>query len=116
MAGKTGTAQKMDPVTKRYSRDRFISSFVGFVPAGDPRIAMIIIINEPRGQIYGGIVAAPVFRDIANEALSCTEDSEGRFPGKGSPPGLFKISAPISRAAASGHAMRGKCNRGEPAD
>ncbi|HWR90337.1 MAG TPA: penicillin-binding protein 2, partial [Dissulfurispiraceae bacterium] len=70
VAGKTGTAQKMDPVTKRYSRDRFISSFVGFVPAGDPRIAMIIIINEPRGQIYGGVVAAPVFRDIANEALS----------------------------------------------
>jgi cell division protein FtsI/penicillin-binding protein 2 len=70
VAGKTGTAQLVDQRTKRYSRDRFISSFVGFVPADNPKIAMIVVIYEPKGQIYGGVVAGPVFRNIANQALS----------------------------------------------
>lgn len=70
VAGKTGTAQIIDPKTKKYSRDKFISSFVGFVPADEPRLAMIVVIHEPKGQIYGGVVAGPVFRAIADEALS----------------------------------------------
>lgn len=82
VAGKTGTAQMVDPATRRYSRDRYISSFVGFVPADNPRIAMIVVIYEPKGQIYGGVVAAPVFRNIADQALSYLnvprEDSSGK--------------------------------------
>jgi len=70
VAGKTGTAQMIDPVTKRYSRDKYVSSFVGFVPADKPRMAMIVIVYEPKGQIYGGVVAAPVFREITRQALS----------------------------------------------
>ncbi|MCE5312447.1 MAG: penicillin-binding protein 2 [Nitrospiraceae bacterium] len=70
VAGKTGTAQIIDPRTKRYSKDRYIGSFVGFVPADKPRLAMIVVINEPKGKIYGGTVAGPVFRKTANEALS----------------------------------------------
>jgi cell division protein FtsI/penicillin-binding protein 2 len=70
VAGKTGTAQMFNPVTKRYSKEKYVSSFVGFVPADNPRLAMIIVVYEPKGQIYGGVVAAPVFRDIANQALS----------------------------------------------
>ena len=70
VAGKTGTAQLVDKSTGRYSRDRFISSFVGFVPADNPKIAMIVVIYEPKGQIYGGVVAGPVFKNIANQALS----------------------------------------------
>lgn len=70
VAGKTGTAQMIDPRTKRYSKERFISSFVGFVPADNPKIAMIVVLYEPKGQIYGGVVAAPYFRDIAEKALS----------------------------------------------
>jgi cell division protein FtsI/penicillin-binding protein 2 len=70
VAGKTGTAQLVDQRTKRYSRDRFISSFVGFVPADNPKIAMIVVVYEPKGQIYGGVVAGPVFKNIANQALS----------------------------------------------
>lgn len=70
VAGKTGTAQLMDPRTKRYSRDKFVSSFVGFVPADKPKLAIIVVIHEPKGQIYGGLVAAPVFRKIASESLS----------------------------------------------
>lgn len=70
VAGKTGTAQIIDPRTKRYSKEKYVSSFVGFVPADSPRIAMIVVVYEPKGQIYGGAVAAPVFRDIAGQALS----------------------------------------------
>jgi len=70
VAGKTGTAQMIDPKTKRYSREKYVSSFVGFVPADKPRFALIVIVYEPKGQIYGGVVASPVFKDIANQALS----------------------------------------------
>lgn len=70
VAGKTGTAQIFDTRAKRYSKDRYIGSFVGFVPAGDPRIVMIVVMHEPKGAIYGGVVAGPVFKDISNEALS----------------------------------------------
>ncbi len=71
VAGKTGTAQLIDSKTKRYSKDRFISSFVGFVPADTPEIALIVVIFEPRGQQqFGGIVAAPVFKSIIKQSLS----------------------------------------------
>jgi len=70
VAGKTGTAQIIDPITKRYSKQKYVSSFVGFVPADNPRFALIVVVYEPKGQIYGGVVAAPVFRDIADKSLS----------------------------------------------
>ncbi len=70
VAGKTGTAQKYDPLTKRYSKSNYVSSFVGFVPADKPRLALIVVVHDPRGHIYGGIVAAPVFRKIVGDALS----------------------------------------------
>ena len=69
MAGKTGTAQKADPVTRRYSVDKRFSSFVGFAPAEAPRIAVGVFIDEPRGEVYGGEVAAPVFRDLVEHAM-----------------------------------------------
>jgi membrane peptidoglycan carboxypeptidase len=67
-AGKTGTAQKVDP-NGRYSHSRFIASFVGFAPAERPALAMVVTIDEPHGHYYGGEVAAPVFRNIAEQAL-----------------------------------------------
>lgn len=70
VAGKTGTAQVVDPKTRRYSKEKYVSSFVGFVPADNPVIAMIVVIYEPKGQIYGGVVAAPVFKEIAKQSLS----------------------------------------------
>jgi cell division protein FtsI/penicillin-binding protein 2 len=70
VAGKTGTAQLIDPVTRRYSHQKYVSSFVGFVPADHPRLAMIVIVYEPKGAIYGGVVAGPVFKNIADQALS----------------------------------------------
>lgn len=68
-AGKTGTAQKIDPETGRYSQTRFISSFVGFVPAEFPEIAIVVIIDEPKGVAWGGSVAAPVFKNVAEQTL-----------------------------------------------
>ena len=82
VAGKTGTAQLIDQRTKRYSRDRFISSFVGFVPAEKPRMAMIVVIHEPKGQIYGGVVAAPAFKAIADQALSYLNIPRDDSPAK----------------------------------
>jgi cell division protein FtsI (penicillin-binding protein 3) len=70
VAGKTGTAQMIDPKTKRYSKEKYVSSFVGFVPADNPKFALIVVIYEPKGQIYGGVVASPVFREIASQAFS----------------------------------------------
>lgn len=70
VAGKTGTAQMIDSKTGRYSKEKYISSFVGFVPADKPQIALIVIVYEPKGQHYGGIVAGPVFRSIAEQSLS----------------------------------------------
>ncbi len=82
VAGKTGTAQIIDPQTKRYSRDKYVSSFVGFVPADNPRLAMIVVIYEPKGQIYGGVVAAPVFREISRQALSYLNVPREDVPGQ----------------------------------
>jgi cell division protein FtsI (penicillin-binding protein 3) len=69
VAGKTGTAQKADPVTGGYSADRRFSSFVGFAPAEAPRVVIGIFVDEPRQEIYGGEVAAPAFREVADYAL-----------------------------------------------
>jgi cell division protein FtsI (penicillin-binding protein 3) len=69
VAGKTGTAQKADPVTGGYSADRRFSSFVGFAPAETPRVVIGVFVDEPRGEVYGGEVAAPAFREIAEYAM-----------------------------------------------
>lgn len=67
--GKTGTARKVDE-NGQYANDRHVASFIGFAPAEEPRIAVLVVIDEPKGQIYGGAVAAPVFRKIAQSTLN----------------------------------------------
>jgi cell division protein FtsI (penicillin-binding protein 3) len=69
VAGKTATAQKADPLTGQYSLDKFTSSFVGFVPAKDPVVAISVVLDEPMVAHAGGDVAAPVFRRVAEMAL-----------------------------------------------
>jgi cell division protein FtsI/penicillin-binding protein 2 len=70
VAGKTGTAAK--PENGVYVR-KYVASFVGLVPAAKPRLVVLAAVDEPKGQIWGGVVAAPVFRDIARFALQYLE-------------------------------------------
>jgi cell division protein FtsI (penicillin-binding protein 3) len=67
VAGKTGTAQKL--VGRAYSHSKFNSVFIGMVPADNPVLAITVIVDESKGAIYGGVVAAPIFREIASQAL-----------------------------------------------
>ena len=70
IAGKTGTSQKLDADREGYSASLHLTSFVGFVPADNPVLSMIIVIDEPKGVLqYGGQVSAPVFREIAARTL-----------------------------------------------
>lgn len=69
VAGKTGTAQKYNPDGAGYAADKYVSSFVGFAPAQNPRLAVLVVIDEPQGEIYGGVVSAPVFKRVTEFSL-----------------------------------------------
>ncbi len=69
VAGKTGTAQKVDPLTRRYSATKRTASFVGFVPVEQPRLTILVVVDEPKTSSYGGVVAAPAFSEIAMQSL-----------------------------------------------
>ncbi len=70
LAGKTGTSHKVDPATRRYAPDLYLASFAGLAPADDPRLVIVVMIDEPRGKKYfGGQVAGPAFAEIASESL-----------------------------------------------
>ncbi len=69
VAGKTATAQKADPATGKYSEDKYTASFVGFVPADKPRLVVAVVLDEPMIGRYGGDLAGPVFRRVAESSL-----------------------------------------------
>ena len=69
LAGKTGTANKFDTATGKYSDQKYVASFVGMAPAAHPRVLVAVMVDEPQGAIYGGQVAAPAFQKIAQFAL-----------------------------------------------
>ncbi len=69
VAGKTGTAQKLDPATRRYSRKPGVLSFVGFAPADEPRLVMLVMLDEPKNEKWGSEAAAPIFASIGTEVL-----------------------------------------------
>ena len=69
VCGKTGTTRKLDENGK-YSDSKHMASFVGFTPADHPQIAILVVIDEPKESYYGGAVAAPVFKDIAQQTLN----------------------------------------------
>ena len=72
VAGKTGTGQKVDPLTRAYSSRLWLASFIGMVPASNPRLVIAVVVNDPdaKKKYYGGDVAAPIFREIASRALN----------------------------------------------
>jgi cell division protein FtsI (penicillin-binding protein 3) len=81
-AGKTGTAQKIDP-SGAYSKSHYVASFVGFAPLGKPVVTILVVIDSPVGAIYGAEVAAPVFKSIAEQTLgylNVPQDNPSRWP------------------------------------
>jgi cell division protein FtsI (penicillin-binding protein 3) len=85
-AGKTGTAQKIDPATRAYSKTKYVASFAGFAPIENPAVVIIVVLDEPAGSYYGGTVAAPVFRAIAESVLpylGVAPDTEFKTPASG---------------------------------
>jgi len=108
VAGKTATAQKADPATGRYTADRFTSSFIGFVPAEHPRIAVAIVLDEPALARAGGFVAAPAFRRIAEMSLRYL----GVVPKASVPVPLAKVADQPDRALATYELLRQA--QGEP--
>jgi cell division protein FtsI (penicillin-binding protein 3) len=80
VAGKTGTAQMVNPATGTYYRNRLVASFVGFLPADDPKLVILVVLYDvPRGR-FGGLVAAPVFSRIASDAAQRLSMSSTRPP------------------------------------
>lgn len=73
VAGKTGTAQKADPEAGGYYRDKYVAVFAGFVPADNPIACIVVVVDSPQGEHYGGKVAAPAFREIAKDILNYME-------------------------------------------
>jgi cell division protein FtsI (penicillin-binding protein 3) len=70
LAGKTGTASKIDPTTGEYSKSAYVASFMGFAPASNPKLLCAVVVDEPQsGSIFGGTVAAPAFGQIMSFAL-----------------------------------------------
>lgn len=68
--GKSGTAQKIDPATGRYSRSEYNASFVGFAPVNNPAVTILVVLDSPVGQHHGGVVSGPVFKRIAEQVLA----------------------------------------------
>src|SRR6266496_3971648 len=104
-AGKTGTAQKIDPKTRTYSKTKYVGSFVGFAPVNNPVVVIIVVIDEPAGSYHGGDIAAPVFREIAEQVL----------PEIGVMPDIDLKSAPDLIAGLSPHPENVEKIRGQQA-
>ncbi len=89
IAGKTGTANKIDPRTGKYMTGRNVASFAGFFPVPEPRYTILVVLDNPKGRVYGGETAAPAFQQIAKKIITL----------KG-----IKSDAPLPRPGAAGNA------------
>ena len=88
LAGKTGTASKIDPATGEYSHSAYVASFIGFAPASDPKLLCAVVVDEPQtGSIFGGTVAAPAFGQIMSFALPYMDIAPGQCSRPRSPAG-----------------------------
>jgi cell division protein FtsI (penicillin-binding protein 3) len=96
VAGKTGTAQKVDPITRGYSADKRTASFIGFAPVGAPRLTILVVIDEPKTSPYGGVVAAPAFSAIAQQALCYLKVPQDKQQKKG--PEKIEAKTPVPAA------------------
>jgi len=110
VGGKTGTAQKVEVGTGRYSPTKRVSSFIGFLPLQDPELLILVVLDEPKGQVYGGVVAAPAFTQIAvktayylgippTEPVARAVAQKEKPPGKAAPIRLARVSSDPSESA-----------------
>jgi membrane peptidoglycan carboxypeptidase len=97
-AGKTGTAQKIDPKTHTYSATKYVASFVGFAPVESPAAVIIVMVDEPVGAHHGGDVAAPVFSEIANRILPYLDVKPDEEPDAKTPAGQLASNPAPSEA------------------
>lgn len=104
-AGKTGTSQKADRVKGGYSKKR-VASFAGFVPADEPRFVLLTLVDEPTVQVYGGLVAAPLFQRIAGPALHALGQKPDRrlleAPSSAGKVGVVRVSRATTRQGKAG--------------
>jgi len=91
VAGKTGTAQRADD-KGQYSEHHYTSVFAGYVPARNPVLTIVVVIDEPRGGYYGGVVAAPVFRHIAEAALPYLGVAPDHMTEDHMQPGMMEVA------------------------
>jgi cell division protein FtsI (penicillin-binding protein 3) len=96
VGGKTGTAQKLDPNTRRYSHAPGVLSFVGIAPADDPRFVMLVMLDEPRNEKWGSEAAAPIFSAIGREVLRYLE-----VPARDAQPVQFEAAVKPETPAAT---------------
>jgi hypothetical protein len=101
VAGKTGTAQKLDLELKTYSQDRYIAWFIGVVPANDPELAIVVAVDEPMGRLHsGGGVAAPLFARVAAAQLARRGIATKPAPMKPAPAlPVLVVEAPVKPKA-----------------
>lgn len=96
VAGKTGTAQKVDPELGSYGNE-YVTSFIGFAPAEDPEYLALIVIDEPQKDLFGEVVAAPAFQDVMGFALGYYNVPPDRESTKNDPPPPDPTPAPDAR-------------------
>src|SRR5438270_432419 len=112
-AGKTGTAQKVDPKTHAYSQSKYVGSFVGFAPVESPAAVIIVVLDEPVGAHQGGAVAAPVFSEIADQILPYLDVMPDNAPDAKAPARqLAAAPAPALTASAQAAARAAKEHEG----
>jgi len=132
VGGKTGTAQKLDPATRRYSRAPGVLSFVGFVPADEPRLVLLVLLDEPKTEKWGSEAAAPIFSAIAGPVLRYLDVPPRDAapiqivtgPGADGPSGRVRLVSASARTAtdhvtarlAGGTAWARTATAAEPAD
>ena len=103
IAGKTGTAQKVDPETGEYSEKNYVSSFAGYFPARDPQFTVLVVIDSSQVGYYGSVVAAPLFKKIVRRIISLRAVAPSLpLPLRPNPPGrvLPKVKSPTVPALA----------------
>ncbi len=106
IAGKTGTAEKVDHEHNTYFSNRYIASFIGFFPAENPRSVLLVMIDDPRGEHFGGSVAGPIFKHIVEE-MRLLRPQEFSAPRQSTPPPAPPVEMVVNLGTVSG-------NREEP--